>query len=243
MDSHKKNRYNWAEIQKFYDQCNTRKEILEEFGIHTNTLYSAIKRGDLIYKSKFDQFDWLNIQKYYDSGKTWEETQEKFNLNVSQLNKAKKLGLFKSRNKSEARKNSCKNGRSVNKRSEATKNKISESMIKFLLNNPDKVPYLKNHSSKKSYPEKIFENALNSCNITGWVYNYQNGLYQYDFAWPDKKIDVEIDGGTHTLEKVKKIDERRDAFSKEHGWIVIRFEAKIIKNDVVSCINELKKYL
>ena len=125
------------------------------------------------------------------------------------------------------------------KLSEETKRKISESRIKYIQQNPDKAPYLMNHSSKMSYPEKRFKEALEYNNITGWKYNFQNGIYQYDFAFIDLKLDVEIDGGTHLLEKVKKIDERRDKFSISKGWTVLRFTAKQIKSDINKCISEL----
>ncbi len=129
------------------------------------------------------------------------------------------------------------------KHTDETKKKISDIRIKYLTANPDKVPYKINHSSKKSWPEQVFENALISSGIDGWKYGFQNGIYEYDFAFVDKKIDVEIDGGTHLTEKVKKIDERRDKFSRDNGWIVLRFEATKVKKDVLGCINELKKYL
>ncbi len=56
-------------------------------------------------------------------------------------------------------------------------------------------------------------------------------------------LDVEIDGSTHLTEKVKKIDERRDNWSKEQGWIVVRFTAKEIKENVTRCINILKEVI
>lgn len=124
-----------------------------------------------------------------------------------------------------------------------TKKKISDSRIKFLIANPNKVPYIVNHSSKMSYPEKLFKNGLEESNINGWIYNFRNGIYQYDFAFPELKIDVEIDGQTHNTEKVKKIDERRDTFSKKDGWIVIRFTSKEVKENLISCINKLKEVI
>lgn len=127
--------------------------------------------------------------------------------------------------------------------SDETKLKLSVNKLNYLRNNPDKVPYLLNHSSKMSYPENVFKNALEAADITGWVYNHQNSIYQYDFAFLDKKIDVEIDGGTHLTEKVKKIDKRRDKFSNENGWIVIRFTAKEVKENVIKCIEKLKQIL
>jgi len=42
------------------------------------------------------------------------------------------------------------------KLSDETKQKISKSRKEYLLNNPDKVPYLLNHSRNESYPEKYF---------------------------------------------------------------------------------------
>lgn len=134
-------------------------------------------------------------------------------------------------------------GKKGKKHTEASRQKSSKSKIEYLKNNPDKVPYLINHSSKESYPERIFREALERYNIKGWVSEYRNGIYQYDFAFIDLKIDIEIDGGTHESEKVKLIDERRDNFSKSLGWIVIRFKAKDVKRDVSRCIEELKLVL
>ena len=94
----------------------------------------------------------------------------------------------------------------------------------------------------RSIPENIFKNALESMNITGWTYNYQNSIYAYDFAFPELKIDIEIDGNTHTQEKVKRIDERRDLFSKENGWQVIRFTAQEVKENVLKCINQINVF-
>jgi len=123
------------------------------------------------------------------------------------------------------------------------KDKISVSRIKYLQKHPDKVPYLLNHSSKESYPEKLFRIALENESITGWEQEYVNGIYRYDFAFLELKIDVEIDGATHLKDKVKKIDERRDKWSREQGWQVVRFTAKEVKEDVVKCINVLKSFL
>ncbi len=188
------------------------------------------------------KYNWTEIQKYYNDGHTWREIENRFGVQQSSILKATRRGVFKStRDKSSASKVSYKKGRRP-KPNEETKKKISNARIRYLTAHPDKVPYLINHSSKKSWPEQVFENALISSGISGWKYAYRNGIYEYDFAWVGPKIDVEIDGGTHKSEKVKKIDERRDAFSKSQGWKVIRFEASRVKKDVISCINELKRF-
>ena len=195
----------------------------------------------LIYMRK-SKYDWNEVQKFYDNNHTWRETSDEFGVAMAAMHKALKRGAFKSRNKSDANSLSHKQGRHP-KHTVETKKKISDARIKYLTEHPDKVPYLVNHSSNKSYPEKVFEAALISSGIIGWKSRFQNGIYQYDFAFPEQKIDVEVDGGTHTLEKVKRIDARRDLFSQSQGWKVIRFAASRVKIDVVGCINELKTIL
>lgn len=122
------------------------------------------------------------------------------------------------------------------KHSEETKKKISAIRTKYLQENPDKVPYRLNHSSKQSYPELLFEKGLTEIGIKGWCKDFPFGIYEFDFAFPDLKIDIEIDGETHNQEKVKLIDEKRDRISKESGWIILRFKTKEVRNDLKVCI-------
>lgn len=238
-------KYNWNEIQNYCDSGQrSYDDIINKFGCRWHAINYAINHKKLIVSIKRrKRYDWKEIQRFYDDNHTWREVEEKFGTYLSTIWKATTRGDFKStRDISSATKISFEKGRKP-KVTEDTKRKISVARTKYLMEHPDKVPYKINHSSKKSWPEQVFEKALISNNIIGWEYAYRNGIYEYDFAWPDLKIDVEIDGGTHKLDKVKRIDERRDIFSKSHGWKVIRFEASRIKKDIVGCIEELKKYL
>jgi very-short-patch-repair endonuclease len=175
---------------------------------------------------------------------------KKFNPNIGYLIGNQKIwnkGLTKENNNGVRKISEGLKGKSAGfsgkKHKKISIDKISQSRIKFLEENPEKVPYLLNHSSKKSYPEKLFEKELVIQKIEGWIYGYQNGIYQYDFAWPKLKIDVEIDGGTHNLEKVKKIDKKRDKFSENKGWKVIRFKAYDVKNNLNNCIIILRNQI
>ena len=189
------------------------------------------------------KYDWTEIQDFYDREGSWRSIKEKFGCSNRTIQKSVEKGRLVLRNKTDAGLIRAKRGLKGHKHTEVTKKLISEKRIKFLTENPDKVPYLINHSSKKSYPEIIFENALNSSDISGWTYNYQSGMYSYDFAFPDLKIDVEIDGGTHLSEKVIKIDQRRDEYSKSIGWTVLRFTAKEVKENVLECIKRLQEVI
>lgn len=193
-------------------------------------------------KKRIMKYNWDEIQKYYDDGHTWREIQIKFGCSSSAIHKATKRKVLVTRSSSDAIKLSLSRGRMGHRLTQETKDKISKSRIKYLQEHPDKVPYIINHSSKISYPEKIFMNALNADNITGWQYNYRNGIYSYDFAFPEIKLDVEIDGSTHLNEKVKRIDGRRDKWSGDNGWNVLRFTANEVKTDVVSCLNKVKSF-
>lgn len=108
------------------------------------------------------------------------------------------------------------------KHTEETKSKISIARKKFLTENPDKVPYLINHSSRKSYPETYFEQIFFDENIP-LKYHLQVSKYELDFYNEDYKIDVEIDGEQHYLDKrIFESDKERNAYLESLGWIIFR---------------------
>ena len=162
------------------------------------------------------KYNWKLIQKDYNSGLTWRQLQKKYGVSFGAITKAKNRGDFKSRNNSDAQKLSCK--MNPRKHSEKTKQKISISRKKFLEENPDKIPYLLNHSSRPSYPERYFKKIL-----TKLEPEYKVLSYSLDFADPHKKIDIEIDGEQHyTDPKIIKHDKKRNKRLKELGWKIIR---------------------
>lgn len=133
------------------------------------------------------------------------------------------------------------------KLSDETKEKISKSMKKYLKDNPDKVPYLLNHSRKESYPEKYFTNIFDENNCE-YIKGYRIGLYELDFAIINKKIDIEIDGDQHYLdEKIIKSDISRNKYLKDKGWDVIRVKwseyQKMDRNGKEKYINDLILYI
>ena len=132
-----------------------------------------------------------------------------------------------------------------NNQDPAVREKIRSSVKEYLVKNPDKIPYVKNHSSKKSYPEEIFEKLLTEHDICGWIYNYRLNTYIFDFAFPDIKLDIEIDGSHHKQKRMLEHDQRRDEYSKSQGWTVKRYEAKLVKDKSshYSIIEEIKQLI
>lgn len=103
-----------------------------------------------------------------------------------------------------------------------SRSKISKSRIEYLTKNPDRVPYLLNHSSKESYPERYFNTILTKYQIE-FVREYQVGLYGLDFALIKNKIALEIDGEQHYVDnKIIESDIKRTKKLEDLGWNIIR---------------------
>ena len=183
------------------------------------------------------KYDWNLIQADYESGLTQKEITQKYGVRVAALYKAKKRGDIVFRSRTEAlRLAAIKNPR---KHTEETKKKKSARRTAYLKLHPEKVPCRLNHSSKRSIPELIFEKALKEYGLTNFEPEKPMSIYQFDFAFPEERIDVEIDGKLHLTDNVKRIDERRDKWTESIGWRVIRFTASEVCKDVSVCLNKL----
>lgn len=198
------------------------------------------------YSEKYlEKIDWVKVQNFYDNDKTWRDLISEFNFHNNLIIYAIKIGLLKIRTRSE----SCKLSRKKNKQvhSQETKDKISRARKEYLKNNPDKVPYLLNHSRKESYPEKYFTELFKKENIDVVKY-YRVGLYELDFCIPDKLIDIEIDGNQHYYDKkIIESDIRRNKILEENGWDIIRINwseyQKLNLDDKKIFISKLKNYI
>lgn len=98
--------------------------------------------------------------------------------------------------------------------------KISESRKRFLLENPEMVPYKLNHKHKETYPEKYFKSVL-----TGFVCQYrpEGTAYEIDFANPSRKIAIEIDGEQHYVDpRIVEHDKVRTNILLSMGWSFVR---------------------
>ncbi|WP_137130414.1 DUF559 domain-containing protein [Rhizobium sp. FY34] len=74
-------------------------------------------------------------------------------------------------------------------------------------------------------PELKFWNAVRAHRLMGLSFRRQMpiGGYIADFACPDHKLIIEIDGSGHSFDKQIVHDHQRDAVLAELGWQVIRF--------------------
>lgn len=137
---------------------------------------------------------------------------------------------------------------------EEEKEFLSKTRKEYLKAHPDKVPYLLNHHSKQSYPEKYFEDLFSKDDILNKLQKeFKVGLYSLDFAIPDIKYYIEIDGEQHYVDKrIVEHDIIRTQALNNLGWTGKRirwseyqkmnFEEKIaiindIKNEIINILN------
>lgn len=126
------------------------------------------------------------------------------------------------------------------------KQKISESMKLYMKNNPDKIPYLLNHSSKMSYPEQYFMEVFKREKID-LKYHKMVNVYELDFYNEDLKKYVEIDGEQHYLKDSIIRDKKRNEYLSSLGWrgMRIRWSDYQKKNEIEKkyVIEQIKKFM
>lgn len=129
--------------------------------------------------------------------------------------------------------------------SEESKLKLSIARKKYLNEHPEKVPYKLNHHSKQSYPEKYFREVFDNDDLLkNAISEYRVKLYSLDFAFPDIKFYIEIDGEQHyTDSRIFEHDKKRNLELEEMGWKSIRirwseYSKKSLeeKQEIIKCI-------
>lgn len=118
-----------------------------------------------------------------------------------------------------------------------TKKKISESM-----KNAHKERRAHNIGEcrwkcEPSYPEKFFINVIkNEFQDQNYIREYYILGYSLDFAWVDKKLEIEIDGEQHEKIENQIHDQQRDKILEDNGWKTLRIKWK-------DMFNNPKKYI
>ena len=100
-------------------------------------------------------------------------------------------------------------------------------------------------NNEPSYPEQWFMKVLKNEFGLEKDKDYKMELpfhrFSLDFAWPDKKFCIEIDGEQHErLQEQKNRDIEKDKLLKEEGWLEIRKSWKDIYNNPKAFIEEVK---
>ena len=159
-----------------------------------------------------------------------EYNQYRKNNNIKGSNqyiKAKKLGLPVPKISEETRKKMSESSK-LKKHTEETKRKISESMKIAHENGKAHNIGSCRHNNEPSYPEKWFMKVIeNELPIKEYKREFPFYKYALDFAWPELKICIEIDGEQHErFDEYKKRDLEKDELLKKDGWTELRIPWK-----------------
>ena len=91
-------RYDWSEVQRYYDQGHDRDECRGRFGFSMVAWYKAIRRGTLVATLQRQKtVDWAAVQRYYDEGHTFRECRERFVFASASWAKAVRRGVLTAR--------------------------------------------------------------------------------------------------------------------------------------------------
>ena len=86
-------RYDWSEVQRFYDEGNDRDACAARFGFQRVAWYRAINSGKLHAELQRQKtFDWTEVQRFYDEGHSYRECKDRFAFAPASWTKAIRRG-------------------------------------------------------------------------------------------------------------------------------------------------------
>jgi len=104
---------------------------------------------------------------------------------------------------------------------------------------------------KKAHPFFLLKKCESPIEVKFYVYalhtipqlrpQIEVGPYRVDFAVPERKLLIELDGHDfHKTRQQRTYDAKRDRYLIKDGWRVLHFTGSEIHNNVFSCIDEIK---
>ncbi len=85
---------------------------------------------------------------------------------------------------------------------------------------------------------------LSKSQLEGRKFRRQHSIGDYivDFYCPKEKLIIELDGEIHNTSNAKEKDETRTIYLNELGFVVIRFENKMVFDHLPSVLQEIKDH-
>lgn len=89
-------------------------------------------------------------------------------------------------------------------------------------------------------PERLLWQRLKSQKL-GYKFRRQEplGPYIVDFLCVDKKLIIEVDGGSHATDEAKEYDKKREAYFRNHGLKILRFENHTVRSNMHGVIDTI----
>lgn len=131
---------------------------------------------------------------------------------------------------------------------EETKKKISESMSKAQAEgrayNIGQSRWNNEHSRPEKWLIDVLQNEFKLIEHVDYETELPFHRYALDFAWPEKKICIEIDGKQHSSDEQQIArDKMKDALLLQEGWKELRLTWIYICNNSKEAIAQIKEFL
>lgn len=108
--------------------------------------------------------------------------------------------------------------------------------------NPNSKDNRKNLRKTLTPAEAFLWNHLKAKKLDGRKFRRQHGIYQYivDFYCAEERLVIELDGEVHNTANALEYDNKRTAVLTDLGLKVIRFENKMVFENLTSVLKEVK---
>jgi len=227
------------EITNLLREGRTNSYIATQLGCSLSNITYYRRLMGFTFSRYAQTIDWNKAQEYYDSGQSIKDVARMFGTTSQTV-----LKYLRTRNRSESAILDQK--LRPRKHTAETKEKLRTHMIRRL--EEGTYPTLGRSNRKinaPSYPETFFANIIEKYFDNKHVIaEYPCGSYSLDFAWPELKRYIEMDGEQHyaTPEAIEH-DKKRDAWLTEHGWQGLRIRWKHFKKDPQPFIEMANKFI
>lgn len=217
-------------------------QLVDHLTLNQAVVGSSPTRASIYMTQKKKNIDWMEIQKYYNLGNSIRECAQYFSLNPNTIMLASKRGEFTTR--SSGKGTAIRHSKSPFKHSQETKDILRDHMVKRRANGYNwSLAHSKNNGI--SWPEQYWMNVIqNEFRDKEYVFQYQFGRFAIDFAWPHKKIALEIDGDQHyTQPEQRQRDANKEMLLETMGWTLIRVRWKAMFKNPKKFINDVKNVI
>jgi very-short-patch-repair endonuclease len=105
--------------------------------------------------------------------------------------------------------------------------------------------YFRKKLRRNSTPQEIILWSRLRRNQLGFKFRRQHSIGKYivDFYCPEKKLIIEVDGGQHDEDAIKKYDKRRSEYLEKLNFRILRFWDRDINLNLEGVIGEINIFL
>ena len=114
-------------------------------------------------------------------------------------------------------------------------------MKPYIYNSKSLEPNRKELRNALTPAEAYLWSHLKKCQLSGKKFRRQYGPYTLDFFCPEVRLAVELDGEPHFNVLRQELDARRDRYLEGKGIVVLRFENRVVFENLEFVLEVIRK--